>query len=300
VTAISSAIPACPICSAPSALYGRKCGAFRQSNFDLHRCPKCSLAFVANPWTEFKSIYSQDYYAGKGADPLIDYLFELVQPDHTIRVAEWRGILRAVNHLHPVTKATRWLDYGCGNGGQVRYARDMTGCEAVGFEEGWIADQARKHGIPILTPPELEQSTGTFDIITLIEVIEHCTDPVAVFAEVRRLLKPGGLVFLTTGNAQPHREKLIEWSYFRPEIHVSLFEPETIEAALRNAGLEPFRPGWVPGWSDIVRFKVLKNLKIRANSFWHDWIPWTLLCRLIDTRLNLSSHPAARLRKAAE
>ncbi len=296
VEPVTSNLPVCPICSTASAFYGRRYGALRKRDFDLHRCPTCHLAFVANPWIEFNSIYSESYYSGKGADPLLDYVFELEHPDRTIRRSEWKGILKAVNHLHPVTNATRWMDYGCGNGGQVRYLRQTAGCEAVGFEEGWIADQARQHGIPVLTRAQMEESFGTFDIVSLIEVIEHCTDPAAVFADVRRLLKPGGLVYLTTGNALPHRDKLIEWPYFIPEIHVSLFEPGTIETSLRNAGIEPFRPGWIPGWSDIIRFKLLKNLKVRENRIWHNWLPWSLLGRMIDMKLQLSSHPAGRLR----
>ena len=105
-----------------------------------------------------------------------------------------------------------WLDYGCGNGGLVRYVGRLRRLDISGFETGWIAGRARAAGLAVLGPPELPGLDGSCDIVTAIEVAEHIPDPHELFAAVRRLLKPGGLFFLTTGNAAPVRD-LQHWSY---------------------------------------------------------------------------------------
>ena len=95
---MSSDFP-CRICAGDTAPIGSKWGYFRKREFHLRRCPECGYAFVADPWTDYAAIYSEDYYAGKGADPLVDYQYELDHPDETIRLYEWRGIARAVSSL---------------------------------------------------------------------------------------------------------------------------------------------------------------------------------------------------------
>src|SRR5437588_2225677 len=104
----------CRICGSPTKLSGAKRGRLTPRMFHLRRCMTCQFAFVADPWTDYESIYSQDYYDGRGADPYIDYIYEMRNPETSIRVYEWRGILETVQSLTEVAPHTRWLDFGCG------------------------------------------------------------------------------------------------------------------------------------------------------------------------------------------
>ena len=45
-----------------------------------------------------------------------------------------------------------------------------------------------------------------------------------------------------------------------PQIHVSFFEPTTIERAFARVGLEPEHHGFVAGFDEIIRYKTVKNL----------------------------------------
>jgi len=76
-----------------------------------------------------------------------------------------------------------------------------------------------------------------------------------------------------------------------PEIHVSFFEPRTLGTAMASAGLRPEAPGFGPGWTDIIRFKLLKNLKRRSVSPLERAVPWPLAARAIDARMKISAHP---------
>ena len=125
-------------------------------------------------------------------------------------------------------------------------------------------------------------------------MLEHVDNPLAVLGHIRALLKPGGLFFFTTGNAEVRRGHLLSWDYFVPEIHISLYEPGTLARALTAAGLQPEFHGFLPGFVDIIRFKALKNLRITKSAWWQDWLPWPLLARLLEARLRLSAHPVGR------
>lgn len=287
----------CKICGGASTPIGSKMGRYRQQEFFFERCEACGFSFVANPWVDYAEIYNEAYYRGQGADPLVDYLFELEHPERTIRIHEWRGILEVVRHLTKVSAQTKWLDFGCGNGGLVRHVKKEVGCDVVGFEEGWAAEQARTKGIPVMRETDLASHDGTCDIVTAIEVIEHVEDPIAVLKRIRKLLKPGGVLFLTTGNAKPQRGKILEWGYTTPEIHMSFFEPETLAMAMEKAGFAPEYRGFVAGFDSILRYKILKNLKMRELNVWESFLPWSLVTRLVDKTHQVTAHPVGIARE---
>jgi SAM-dependent methyltransferase len=283
--------PPCKICASATEPAGVVHGRFSGRDFGLRRCPSCGFAFVHPPRTDFAAIYSDAYYAGKGADPLVDYVTELDRPGSALRQYEWRGVHERVRSLIELAPGARWLDYGCGTGGLVRHLRAGGAYDAVGFEQGWSVPRLREHRIPFVEEGELAAQEGSFDVVTAIEVLEHVIDPVTELRRMRALLRPGGLLFVTTGNAEPYAQKLSSWRYVIPEIHVSLFEPRSLALAMREAGLAPATPGFGPGWPDIIRFKLLKNLKRRNVSGFDRLVPWPAVTRVIDRRFRLSAHP---------
>jgi SAM-dependent methyltransferase len=173
----------------------------------------------------------------------------------------------------------------------VRYLRDHRAAEAFGFEPGAIAFEASTRGIPMLNIDDLAGMDGSFDVVTAIEMLEHTLDPVAELRRMRRLLRPGGLLFLTTGNARPYADRLSRWRYVLPEIHVSFFEPRTLERALEDAGFRPERRPMGPGFDEVLKFKVLKNLHVRRRSPFTDMLPSRLIGPLADRIPRLSEHP---------
>ena len=162
---------------------------------------------------------------------------------------------------------------------------------AVGFDEGYAAEQLAASGIP--TVSDLDSAAAKFDVVSAVEVIEHVVDPVNTFRQIMSLLKPGGLLILTTGNAQPFRGRLSSWSYVVPDVHVSYFEPETLERAMSSAGLAPQRVGYSPGWNDIIRYKVLKAFGVRRRNGLERLVPWPLVSRVVDRALRVTAQPVA-------
>jgi SAM-dependent methyltransferase len=284
---------ACKICGAHTNDRGRVYGRYSKRDYGLARCEECGYAFVTDPWLDYARIYDDAYYSGQGADPLVDYQFELEYPHRTIRYYEWQGIARLVKTLVGDLDGRRWLDYGCGNGGLVRHLRAHQGVEAVGFEQGSIAKRAEEIGIPILDGDGVEAQLGSYDVVTAIEVLEHTPDPVAELRRMRRLLRPGGLLFLTTGNARPHADRLREWPYVIPEIHISFFEPRTLHRAFTLAGFRPEHRPLGHGFDEILTFKALKNLRVRRRSVLTDLLPRRPIGFLADLVAHTGEHPIA-------
>lgn len=281
----------CRICGGDVEPAGEVAGRYSGRTFQLQRCGTCGFVFVANPWLDFERIYDERYYAGEGADPLVDYEFELEHPSRTVRVYEWRGIARHVHGLLPAAGALKWLDYGCGNGGLVRHLREQVGDDAVGFETGAIVESARRYGIPILDDVDAGELAGRFDVVSAVEVLEHTVDPVAELVRMRRLLRDGGLLFVTTGNSEPFRDELTKWRYVTPEIHISYFEPRTLATAFERAGFRPAVAECGKGFSEIMKFKVLKNLRVRRRSIVTDLLPARPIAALADRPTRLSRMP---------
>jgi SAM-dependent methyltransferase len=98
----------------------------------------------------------------------------------------------------------------------------------------------------------------------MIEVLEHLPSPLEPLQLVSRLLKPGGLLLLTTGNLDSPvaRRQGIHYRYCAPEIHVSLFNPRCLAQLYRRVGLQPY-PVLYHG---AVQFKVLKTLRHRRTQ----------------------------------
>lgn len=283
----------CRLCGASAAPAGIARGRRTGRDFALARCTGCGFAWIVAPWTEYATIYDERYYRGEGSDPSVDYAFEYERPDATVRRAEWAGITADVLALDPGVR--RWLDVGCGNGGLVRHIRSShPSIEATGWDTGAWARRARGDGLPILDEAELDAAVGTYDVVTAIEVIEHVVDPVPFLQSIRRMLRPGGLFFYTTGNAARAPSELPRWSYVAPEIHVSYFTPEAMRLALTAAGFEPVSRGKLPGDRGILRYKILKGLGQKRTRPWHAFVPWPLLAAWFHRRQGLGDMPLGR------
>ena len=285
--------PPCPGCFGPMAYLLEKQGSHIPQFFKFFQCSKCHFISVVNPILDYDKIYNEAYYQGRGADPLIDYAFELDYPEKTIRIFEWQGILDAVRHLYrEELEGARWLDDGSGAGGLVRFLRDR-GIEAYGFDQGEYVDRARARGIQHLTLSEMTGQRGSFNVVSLIEVLQHIPDPLSLLRTVRKLLCPGGLLFLTTGNVDPHCRVFASWEYVVPEVHVSYFSPTSLRQALDRAGLVASPLGKTPGVTNIIKYKILKNLGLKSVTPLFRILPWSVICLAADLRYQISAMPIA-------
>jgi SAM-dependent methyltransferase len=125
-------------------------------------------------------------------------------PDRARRQARMlSGILR------DVAGSALILDVGCGDGSALAVAaRYISGQNPPHRFAGldWSADalrQARGCGLSVVrgsVSPRLPVADGAADVVIMSELIEHLVDPDGAVAEVRRVLRPGGSLLLSTPN----------------------------------------------------------------------------------------------------
>lgn len=147
--------------------------------------------------------------------------------------------LRALWELLPARRERRaLLDVGAGTGAFVHTAR-RHGFDATGLEpNAAIVDAARERGIPVVRG-SWRKARGRHDVITVHDVIEHLTDPLACLRHLRRCLAPDGLLVLETPEWTP--ERTVDWKHFRPREHVCLYSEAALRELVRRSGLETVR-----------------------------------------------------------
>jgi SAM-dependent methyltransferase len=288
---------------------GRKQGAFLRREFEFHACAACGFMQV-EPFSGF-AIYDDDYYRGAGPDPYVDYAAEYQDWRRTDRGLEFADLARIAEDFFspspslPLSASSaaaplQLLDFGCGAGGFLKFLRErgtLAGrpLDLTGHDVGSYAEMLRdRDGFRILDLDTLaREPDARYDIISLVEVIEHLPAPLEPMQLVARLLKPGGLLLLTTGNldSPAARRAGLGYRYCAPEIHVSLFNPRALAALYRRVGLEPL----AVHYRGAVQFKVVKTLRhrpaLRALARLALWLPPVV--RGIDARYGVSAMPCA-------
>jgi 2-polyprenyl-3-methyl-5-hydroxy-6-metoxy-1,4-benzoquinol methylase len=205
----------------------------------LRRCDGCGVA-LAWAWRS-EVVYSRLYTEGERyhADEQLRHGMPTHQErfDEHCLAAECR--IRALWELLPVRPVpTTLLDIGAGTGAFVHTAR-RRGFDAVGLEpNAAIVRAACERGIPLIRG-SWRKARGRDHVITVHDVIEHLTDPIACLRRLRRRLSPDGLLVLETPEWTP--ERTTDWKHFRPREHVCLYGERSLRELVRRSGLETVR-----------------------------------------------------------
>jgi malonyl-CoA O-methyltransferase len=142
----------------------------------------------------------------------------------------------------------RVLDAGCGTGHGARallqrYRRSAV--VALDLAPGML--HAARHGRPWLRrldavcadAAELPLAAGSVDLVFSNLMLQWCNDPSEVFAEFRRVLKPGGLLMFTSFGPDTLKELRDAWRQADGYTHVSRFiDMHDLGDALLRAGLQ--------------------------------------------------------------
>jgi ubiquinone/menaquinone biosynthesis C-methylase UbiE len=104
----------------------------------------------------------------------------------------------------PTAKNAKVLDAGCGSGplSQALRARGFSDITAFDISDANLAAaKAHAHAAFRSSAEDIQARDETYDLVASINMIEHVMEPKQVLAEFFRVLKPGGVLFLTTDNS---------------------------------------------------------------------------------------------------
>lgn len=186
----------CSLCSSSALFF---CEDKKRTYF---QCTTCHLIF-ADPATQLshrdeKAIY--DFHENDAQD------------------SRYRAFLSqlATPLLEKLSPGMSGLDYGCGPGPTLSLMLEEHGMNMSLYD--------------IFYTPDTGQLQRTYDFVSCSEVAEHFSSPHDSWAELTRLLNPGGwlgvMTWLFTKNAI---EAFNRWSYKGDPTHVSFYTPQTIQ-----------------------------------------------------------------------
>jgi 2-polyprenyl-3-methyl-5-hydroxy-6-metoxy-1,4-benzoquinol methylase len=232
----------------------------------LVRCAQCGFiycAYILDRRATEDAVYTESHDHDYSAS---------ISPS---QIASVRRKRRQISELLSVSKG-RILDVGCGKGYFLNQFSEL-GWEAHGVEmnEATAEYARRTYGITVSarTFEEARFPENFFDAVTMLQVIEHIPDPVAFLRQVRRTLKPGGLLFMETPNIESLQARWMgeHWNYLCPWDHIHFFSPQTLRSLAGQSGYRVRRIHTSETSADTFYTPLfyLKNLLVQATRMRH-------------------------------
>lgn len=171
------------------------------------------------------------------------------------------AVLAAIDAARPDGVAGTHLDIGSGDGSLIRLlsGRYKLTSRACDYTDALMELPGQAVDVVNLDNDPLPYPDDSLDLVTFTEVIEHVENHRAVLRDIRRVLKPGGLLVITTPNILNLKSRLRFlffgfWNLFGP-LHISASERYSTGGhinpisyfylchSLHDAGLEPVHSG---------------------------------------------------------
>jgi SAM-dependent methyltransferase len=215
----------CPVCSAPAR------HRFQKHGHEIHACSGCGLVFTVGPWSSVQArvLYGRRYFSGAAPEGYTDYA--------GLEIALRRTARRRLRRL---PQGGRLLDIGCATGTFIAEAQALY--RAAGADISFDACRvARSRGLDVVATDAaaLPFASASLDVITMWDTLEHISDPLAVLAEVARVLRPGGTLVLTTGDVSSWCARLSgrRWHLLTVPEHRYFFSPPSLTRVFDRVGL---------------------------------------------------------------
>lgn len=223
MTAVASG-PDCLVCGARND--------FEPTLGQLARCRRCG--FVT--WPEA---------TGADLDQLYDekYFTEIDYPDYLGNEAALRRSMQ--QHLRQMARHWRGrgtlLEIGCAYGFFLDEARrDFDRVIGVDIAATPVARARERLGVDALAGSflELPLEERSCDVVCMWDTIEHLPRPDLFLERIRRILRPDGCVFITTGDVGSFNARLrgASWRQIHPPSHVHYFSRQSMTQLLGRTG----------------------------------------------------------------
>jgi SAM-dependent methyltransferase len=223
----------------------------RKNGFEILTCVNCKTLYTSQLPDADKSEDYDTYYREDN----------LTAPEFiTLRLDEIMAEIAAYR------RNGRLLDVGFGAGTLLEAAR-RAGWHSFGVEvSGRAVEHVRGMGFEVFagTLQEAGYPENFFDVVTASEVLEHVRNPQTVLREIARVLRPGGLLWLTTPHGRGASAQIlgVKWSVVSPPEHLQLFSRAGGRKLLAAVGLRQVRVAT----EGVNPFELLNGLRGRGTE----------------------------------
>ncbi len=224
----------CQNCGGVTELWGVK------KTYNIYSCVSCGLVFIS-PLPDPTSVYNHDYFSGaSGGFGYVDY-----DADKEPMVPTFNKYLDLFAKFGKLNGSI--FDIGAATGFFLKIAQKR-GYKVSGVEmSDHAAGMARKDGIDVSSGDMMSMSieNQSFDVVTMLDVLEHMTEPFTELLEVKRILKSGGLLVVNAPNGQSFLAKVLKtkWHLVLPPEHLFYFSPKNLSMFLEANGFETVYSG---------------------------------------------------------
>lgn len=238
--------PACLLCGAATHTVFDGIADLRfgsPGTWHIVRCGACGLEQTAPrpTGTELKTLYETYYnYGGEKGTRYTGWR------DRFFASPLYRLILRIDGDMsfHEERGSGRLLDVGCNEGRNLVFYR-RAGFTPEGLELNAVAaEAARRRGFMVHeTDLAHLKPSLPFDRVVLSNVLEHTLDPRATLADVKRVLAPGGEVWISLPNRRSWQRSLFgrRWVNWHVPFHITHFDADSLGRLLKESGFEIVR-----------------------------------------------------------
>jgi len=217
----------CPVCGSKGDYWHSKNG------YNIDKCGHCGFVYVRNVLSDkdLSEFYGNGYQQADGG----------FVPHYTLSrrikywiLGKWIGLVARKDKI-------KLLEIGCSQGYLLEAVRNNARFEAEGIDyaEGPI-NYARSSGLKVnrSSLEDMRYAAELFDFIVALHVIEHVQNLNETFREIRRVLKPGGYVYIVLPCISHFKARLAgrRWHYIGPPGHLWYFTTQSMRVFLEQRG----------------------------------------------------------------